>query len=71
MIQWRVADVYACSCHAVRDQIVRTAIAAGATTVEEIGDRCGAGTGCGGCRILLERLLRQAAVGVEIRHVAA
>lgn len=45
--------VYACICHAVTVDQVETTILAGARTVEEVGDRCGAGTGCGSC---VERL---------------
>ncbi len=48
----------------------------GATTVEDIGERCGAGTNCGGCIPLIEDILESklvalmnestvAAVGVE------
>jgi bacterioferritin-associated ferredoxin len=54
--------VIACSCEAVRAQTVRHAIAAGARTVAEIGERCGAGVNCGGCHPLLEELLAEAAV---------
>ncbi len=31
----------------------------GATTVEAIGDRCGAGTNCGGCVPLIEHILER------------
>lgn len=64
--------MYVCSCHAVKDLTVRAAIAAGATSVAEIGARCTAGTSCGGCHALLERLLGEAAVAVRVeRHTAA
>jgi bacterioferritin-associated ferredoxin len=46
-----------CSCEAVNDRTVRTAIASGAATVDEVTGRCRAGGGCGGCHRLLERLL--------------
>jgi bacterioferritin-associated ferredoxin len=49
----------ACSCAAVREQTVRVAIANGARTIAEIGDQCGAGVQCGGCRVLLEDLLAE------------
>lgn len=38
-----------CLCHAVRDRDLDAAIAEGASTVEEVGRACGAGTGCGAC----------------------
>ncbi len=46
-----------CHCESVNDRRIRKAIKAGATTVDEIGERCGAGTSCGGCLLLVERLL--------------
>jgi bacterioferritin-associated ferredoxin len=39
-----------CMCHPVSDRDVDAVIDEGARTVEEIGQRCGAGTGCGICR---------------------
>ncbi len=51
--------MYVCICHGVTERRVEAEIRAGATTEAEVGDRCGAGTGCGSCveRIcaLLER----------------
>jgi bacterioferritin-associated ferredoxin len=41
--------MYICICFAVTAQEIGSEIAAGARTVEEVGDRCGAGTGCGTC----------------------
>jgi bacterioferritin-associated ferredoxin len=52
--------VYVCLCQAVSDRKVRKAIARGASTVEEVGRACGAGTGCGGCHPEIEALLRAA-----------
>jgi bacterioferritin-associated ferredoxin len=46
-----------CSCEAVNDRTIRTVIASGAATVEDVTGRCRAGGGCGGCHRLLERLL--------------
>ncbi|HVX20982.1 MAG TPA: (2Fe-2S)-binding protein [Acidimicrobiales bacterium] len=46
-----------CSCKVVSDRTVRAAIAAGASTVDEVTDRCRAGGGCGGCHALLEQML--------------
>ena len=41
--------MYVCICAAVTETELQSCIAEGARTVEEIGDACGAGTGCGGC----------------------
>ena len=41
--------MYVCICHAVPEPELRAHIAAGADTEEAVGDRCGAGTGCGMC----------------------
>jgi len=46
-----------CLCHPTSDRDVDAVIDDGARTVEEIGRRCGAGTGCGSClEELRERL---------------
>lgn len=49
--------MYACICLAVTSAEVRGCIAGGARTVEEIGERCEAGTGCGCCHERLEIML--------------
>jgi bacterioferritin-associated ferredoxin len=38
-----------CLCHPTSDRDVDSIIDDGARSVEEIGRRCGAGTGCGTC----------------------
>ena len=38
-----------CHCKGVSERQIRSAINAGARTAVEIGVRCRAGTGCGGC----------------------
>ena len=40
--------MYVCICDRVRECEVRSAIRCGART-EDVGDACGAGTGCGTC----------------------
>ncbi len=53
-----------CMCHPTSDRDVDAIIDDGARTVEEIGRRCGAGTGCGACvDELRERLLAKGASG--------
>ena len=48
-----------CHCRAVNDGRVRAEIEAGASCEADLGLRCGAGTGCGGCLPALERLLAE------------
>jgi bacterioferritin-associated ferredoxin len=49
--------MYVCYCAAVTDAAIGAAIEAGAHTIDELGDRCDAGTGCGGCLPALGELL--------------
>ncbi|MCC6849976.1 MAG: (2Fe-2S)-binding protein [Deltaproteobacteria bacterium] len=46
-----------CLCANVSEREIIETIAAGATTVKEIGRRCGAGTGCGACKPLIRECL--------------
>jgi len=41
--------VLVCICHPTSDRDLDAVIDDGARTVAEIGQRCGAGTGCGAC----------------------
>ncbi|PAB57011.1 (2Fe-2S)-binding protein [Anaeromicrobium sediminis] len=38
-----------CGCFEVTEETIREAVRNGATTVEAVGDKTQAGTGCGGC----------------------
>ncbi len=49
-----------CLCHAVRDRELDAAIADGAETVDEVGEICGAGSGCGACVPEIEERLERA-----------
>lgn len=49
--------MYVCLCEAVTENEVNAEIALGARTIEEIGERCGAGTGCGMCHDRIRSLL--------------
>ncbi|WP_017975059.1 (2Fe-2S)-binding protein [Actinopolyspora halophila] len=51
--------MYTCICAGVTEPEVRACIRTGADSVEEIGDRCLAGTGCGTCVERLENLLEE------------
>ena len=46
-----------CHCHQVSDRTIRACIREGAETVAQVGDRCGAGTSCGGCRPVVRELI--------------
>jgi len=48
-----------CLCHAVSDRAVRAAIAAGARTVKDVAEMCGAGTDCGACCPMLAQLVAE------------
>jgi bacterioferritin-associated ferredoxin len=65
--------VYACICFAVSQSELDGVIADGARTEEEVGDACGAGTGCGNCLDRICDRLRAADPlhGIEIGVAAA
>jgi bacterioferritin-associated ferredoxin len=46
-----------CHCHAVNDATIRQCVSAGARSPSEIREACGAGSGCGGCRPAIDRLI--------------
>lgn len=48
-----------CLCKGVSCSTIRNAVAQGATTVEEVGMACGAGTDCGGCRGCVEEIIEE------------
>lgn len=60
-----------CHCHRICDRRIRESIREGAVSVDDVGASCGAGTGCGGCRPAIARLLREVPAGApERRHLA-
>jgi bacterioferritin-associated ferredoxin len=46
-----------CHCYQVTDRSLRHVIDEGACCPERIAEACGAGSGCGGCRPVIEELL--------------
>lgn len=58
-----------CLCHGVSDRKVRRAIDDGAATIVEVGERCGAGAGCGGCHPTIDALLARALDDTPVRIV--
>jgi bacterioferritin-associated ferredoxin len=56
--------VLVCLCHPTSDRDIDAAIDEGARTVDDLGRRCGAGTGCGACvDELRDRLAAKGTVG--------
>ncbi len=49
--------MFVCHCRGVTDGTVRACIEAGAASMDELAERCDAGSGCGGCCAALLRLL--------------
>jgi len=49
--------VILCLCRGVPDHMVESLVAAGADTVDQVRQRCGAGEDCGACGLLLEALV--------------
>lgn len=60
--------MYVCGCRAVTDRQVRAAVRAGATTVTEVAEHCGAAGRCGSCADLVHAII-QATGGVSERRV--
>lgn len=48
-----------CLCRRVTDRAIREAVADGAASVDEVAARCGAGTGCGGCREFVAHMVAE------------
>ncbi|GEL20408.1 (2Fe-2S)-binding protein [Pseudonocardia asaccharolytica] len=61
--------MYACICAAVTETELRSCVADGARTIDEVGDRCGAGTGCGTCVPRIEALLAAATSSSELSRL--
>jgi bacterioferritin-associated ferredoxin len=49
--------VLVCHCKKICDRTIAEAIRAGARSVEDVGQACGAGTACGGCRPAISALV--------------
>ena len=57
--------MFVCHCRAVTDRTVRRTIDKGACSLGEIAARCGAGSRCGGCHLVLARMLADAGLAPE------
>ena len=51
-------DLLVCHCFEVFESTVQSAVYAGAGSVSEVIDACGAGGGCSACHVRIERVLR-------------
>lgn len=60
-----------CLCNGVSERKVVKAIAHGASSIEEVGRECRAGTTCHGCHDTLEQLLDERRVMVPRRAAVA
>ena len=56
--------MFVCHCRAVTDGAIKACIQGGACSVKDLGERCGAGTRCGGCLSTLSQLLAEAGANV-------
>lgn len=50
-----------CQCNAIFEHEVQACIRRGARTVDEVGERCEAGTGCGSCRGAIKTMIEEEA----------
>ena len=57
--------MFVCLCHVTTDKEVRRLIDDGVDTVEQIGDACGAGTGCGACRAQIHDMIEASGRGCD------
>jgi bacterioferritin-associated ferredoxin/NifU-like protein involved in Fe-S cluster formation len=46
-----------CTCFGISEDTVAAVLRDGATSVEDVADRCRAGSGCGSCRFLIQELI--------------
>ena len=55
--------MYICICNAVTDRQIRAAVAAGATSIDDLSMQLGVGAGCGCCREAAQEVLDDACRG--------
>ena len=48
-----------CHCHALSDRAIRKCVRDGAETRKEVAKACGAGSSCGGCLPVVDRIINQ------------
>lgn len=52
--------MYVCVCRGITDRDIRKAVAEGASSVADVAQMLGAGTGCGTCHDFTQELIREA-----------
>jgi bacterioferritin-associated ferredoxin len=52
-------SVLVCHCLRVFDGEIRECVRTGARSVDDVSDRCGAGSACGGCRDSIETIVER------------
>jgi len=52
--------VIVCFCRGLSESDLRAVVAAGAGTVEDVSNACGAATDCGACRVVVEDVVAEA-----------
>jgi len=57
--------MYVCICHAITESEVRTAVGAGARTVDHLRAQLSAATCCGACAVVLEDCLDRLAAAPQ------
>jgi bacterioferritin-associated ferredoxin len=60
-----------CLCANVSERELVATITAGATTVKEVGRKCGAGTGCGACKPLIRECLSRCRAAALVETASA
>lgn len=63
--------MFVCMCFAVCDREIRSSIAGGARTVEDVGEATDAGTGCGSCHEHIDTLLVAGGTASELAGLPA
>lgn len=58
-IIFKFIPMIVCSCKAKSDRDINAVIDSGARTVDQVADRCGAGSGCGACRRYICKMLER------------
>jgi bacterioferritin-associated ferredoxin len=57
--------VIVCLCRAASHEDIADAVAEGAGSVDDVGARCGAGTGCGSCHEYIRGVLSAAGISCD------
>lgn len=49
--------MFVCLCHGITDSEVKTTVRRGATSVDDVTEKCGAGSGCGMCKEQIQDII--------------